>query len=248
MPTGFHKETVLALILLIYCSQGSAMQSLSAQINYSLSRSEVDYLDQSVQYARQLNPWTLISVGAGVSQTAWKFRSIGYKFEGDFVGFPQIQVGIRLTHKARYAFTSRTTTLLLRAKTHLHLGKAFFVLSSVGWYERFNQLKSSSVLPTLSEDPKDRDIAAELGFGVHIFDKLSAQTKIATFDDMDVANLNHPYWESKVVYRYKLGLQLFLLTRYAVFLGFGRRDRLLFGSGIAWDWNDDFTPVFSIDS
>lgn len=115
-----------------------------------------------------------------------------------------------------------------RLRTPRILGNSLFV--SAGWYKRYVLLKGITlpIIP-LRSSYSEHDFAFELGIQLLEETHYIAILKAATFDSLEVFNLNNPYGEVEVGMKMSDKFSFSLVGRYQLLLGFGRRDRFSLG-------------------
>ncbi len=162
------------------------------------------------------------------------WESISYKLEAVSKPLSFIELRIRASHKLFLPLTVSSSHLLylMRLKTPEFLGIQFF--TGLGWYQRFMQLNKSSILFfPFRNSYTEHDFALELGVQIDLGKDYFARLRAATFEEIDVYNLNHPMGELSFGIPIDSSLYLHLLTRYQIGLGFGRLDNLVFGANLS---------------
>jgi len=115
-------------------------------------------------------------------------------------------------------------------RIHLPIHRRIDVFASLGFYKRFLMLTKSTLLPTWRSQYSEHDFAGEMGVISRWGNWVTLDLRAATFEALDVYNLNHPYFEAKALIGTQFE-QAFLLLRYHVLLGFGRLDEWAVGVG-----------------
>ena len=174
--------------------------------------------------------WTLEAASAVfISSKDWEVFS--NRLEGQWKVSSGISLGARLGHRVELPEPfSRSTLLGYLRLTPPSMGPlSVFFLG--GWYYRIIQLEKMSVLPFLgSNSLSQQDFATELGVQLNLSSALSWKLAVATFDEMEVYNLNHPFVESSLKIRdLDSSTEWRATVRGQLVLGFGRLDRLIFG-------------------
>jgi hypothetical protein len=99
------------------------------------------------------------------------------------------------------------------------------------------QLESASLFPVITKSSfSEHDFSTEIGFLTQI-SQIKLGLRVATFDELEVYNLNNPFVESVFFLPTESEKDCWSLTmRYQLTLGFGRLDRILVGLNYLKDW------------
>lgn len=175
------------------------------------------------------------SLGAGFSDKDWE--QIGYRIDLDTQPLGGFSLSLRLGQRLQLPETFSRTSWLGLVRWDTTLFEKLSLFFSGGWYKRFVQLERTSILP-LAGSPSfsEHDFATELGFLVD-FTGTQLGVRVATFDELEIYNLNNPFIESRIFLPGSSPLERWSLTlRYQLSLGFGRLDRFTTGISYGLDW------------
>lgn len=177
-------------------------------------------------------------MGAQISLSKNDFEALQYKIEPTVFYKRWFEAHLRLSRKAFLPDTTSFSHGLLFIKLQTPPLASFRLFTKLGWYYRAWELNRASLFPIpINTSYLEYDFALAIGVeyqpGSVFFGKIQA----ATFDELDVFNLNHPYTElSGGIYLTDFWT-LSGFWRYQVSLGFGRLDRMVFG--VAMDFVTD---------
>ncbi len=151
--------------------------------------------------------------------------SFRYKAEVKYQPFYFIKASMRFTHE-----TLLTTTATINHGLYwLTLSPLPFetvqFFAEAGWYQRLTLLTKATILPSFRSSYSEHDFALGLGFKFRISENIKAHVKAATFEELEVYNLNNPFGE--VGGSVQTGFnnwEIFSYVRYQILLGFGRLD------------------------
>lgn len=158
--------------------------------------------------------------------------SLRYKIEISYHPFFFIAAFARLTHETLLTATVTVNHGLYGITLSPLPFETVQFFASLGWYQRLTLLTKATILPSFRSSYTEHDFALELGFRFRISDSIRAYLKAATFEELEVYNLNNPFGE--VGGSVKTGFQnweIFSFARYQILLGFGRLDTFSFGLG-----------------
>lgn len=177
------------------------------------------------------NPKMKLDLGAGFLFSDKDWESLTYRAQLELPLFSLLTVGFRSAHRLQIPETfARTTFLGFIQMDSPRLGPiSFHVLG--GWYRRFSFLQRASVFPFVGTlDFSQHDFSVEAGLSTQLAQDIQWKLKVATFDELEVYNLNHPFVESALsVTDSETQTTWEVLFRYHISLGFGRLDRLALG-------------------
>jgi hypothetical protein len=198
--------------------------------------SEVNFLntvDETVLFETPVYSWLNTDLGARLGFSKEDIENFDYKIGVSSPLLSFFTLGLRLSHENQLVDSTALTSFLLYGRLHSSPFKALNLFLTTGWYKRYTVLTKSTILPTPWHNSySEHDFAFELGFDLFPEEKISGQLKAATFDAMEVFNLNNPYAEISLGYLWDPNWKVTLYSRYKVLLGFGRLDEFRFGAGL----------------
>lgn len=168
----------------------------------------------------------MLGIGASIADLETLRMGLGIKTpEVLFLRF-----GLRLSQNYLLPETVSQSDFLLsvRAKSPAFIGVSLF--AGAGWYKRYVLLRRVSIpaVPVRSSY-SEHDFAFELGLNIFESSATFIQIKAATFNAVEVFNLNNPFGEIELGHRFSESLTLSIFSRYQILLGFGRLDRFSMG-------------------
>ncbi len=158
--------------------------------------------------------------------------SFRYKAEISYQPFYFIEASVRLTHETLLTTTATVNNGLYWVTLSPLPFEFVQIFASVGWYQRLILLSRATIVPSFRSSFTEHDFAFELGLKFKITDSIRFYLKAATFEELEVYNMNHPFGE--IGGSYKTGWdnwQIYSFARYQGLLGFGRMDTFLFAIG-----------------
>lgn len=220
------------LLSLFLCS--AAYSSIELSLGYHSSQVQPNQLSETLIGSTPLTRGLELRGGMNLSQSASELEQFQYMVELAHTLISPLSIFGRWHQLNQVSTSSHLKHLLLGSTLSTTLGSVNSFVS-VGWYKRFQSIQNSPILPSLGSDYSEQDFALALGTTIFWTERLSQTLRIATFEELEVYNLNHPFAELKV--SYQLGNDLptvFTGFRYQVLLGFGRLDEWRTLVGAVW--------------
>lgn len=225
------KPNVLVLVFFIgvFCSSLSFSSQMGMQ--YVSENTYRSTLGPLFLFNPLDSPKVKLGIGAGLLFSDKDWESMSYRAQFEIPLLTWFSLGFRSAHRFQIPETfSRTTFLGFIQLDSPRLGPIAFRFLG-GWYKRFSFLERASVIPFVgSLNFSQHDFALDIGLISHLTQNIQGQVKVATFDELEVYNLNHPFVESAIAVVNPETQGTWAATfRYQLSLGFGRLDRLAFG-------------------
>lgn len=222
-------------LLLLFTTRGFA-GSLSAQFEtpfFSATKDSLRSSSWAVYPEWNLSPSFDLKAGGKLGlYPTFSPDSLRYKIEAAYHPFSFLRFSVRLTHETLLTSTATLNHGLYWVTLSPLPFETFEFFVSAGWYQRMTLLTKATILPSFRSSFSEHDFAFELGFALKPTEKIRTYVKAATFEQLEVFNLNHPYGE--IGGSFKTGFQnwdLFSYARYQILLGFGRLDTFSFALG-----------------
>lgn len=223
------KLSLFFFLAFIFFSQ-SASGSLQTGLQFVSENTYRNTLNPIVVFEPKTAFWLSprFSVGSGFSDKDWE--TFGYRMDLDIPLFDFFSISLRMGQRLQLPETFSRTSLLGFARLETTLFERLSLFFAGGWYKRWVQLNRASILPLAGTTSfSEHDFATELGLLLK-FTRTQIGLRVATFDELDVYNLNNPYIESRIFLPASSPQGRWsLLCRYHLSLGFGRLDKLTTG-------------------
>jgi hypothetical protein len=210
------------------------MDTFRATLRYHASRVQDNYLDETFYYQRQFKPWLDSEFGVRLAQNGRELlRAFDYKAELYAAPLSFLNFGARAAQRNLLQESTSSTQLLFTLNLHQHIFSGLKVFGTFGYFFRFPLLNKATIIPTFRSSFTERDVAFTFGVTAYPSENFNLSARFSTYDEMEVFNLQHPYFQLDGEYLLD-GNAIALLAqfRYHVLLGFGRMDEWMFGVGI----------------
>jgi len=220
---------VLCFFIFVFCPSLSFSSQMGMQ--YVSENTYRNTLGPLFLFSPLDSPKLQLELGTGLLVSDKDWESVSYRAQLEIPLLTWFSLGFRGAHRFQIPETfSRTTFLGFVQVDSPRLGPIAFRFLG-GWYKRFAFLERASVIPFAgSLNFSQHDFALDIGLISYLTQNIHWQVKVATFDELEVYNLNHPFVESAFFWVNPETQGTWAATfRYQLSLGFGRLDRLSFG-------------------
>ena len=215
----------------IFCSTLCATPTLDFLTRYHSQANYLNTVDETVLYHTPFLSYFEGEVGGRAAVSKSNFESLDYKAEISYSVWKCLKLGTRFSHANQLSDTTAYTSLLFYGAFSIAPFRALRVFVTGGWYKRYLLLAKSTVLPVpfRNSSYSEHDFAGSFGIDLFPEETFFGTLKASTFDEISVFNLNNPYGEIQLGYRFSSTSRAILFSRYQLLLGFGRLDEFVFG-------------------
>jgi hypothetical protein len=177
-----------------------------------------------------------LNTGGRVSITRKDLDALHYMTGLELRPLSLLRFGFRYSHSFYLPDTFTQSNLLLTTGLEVPVWEKLSFSVQGAWYKRYTSLKKISPIPVMFRySYSEHDFGALIGFALGPFSGVSGKVTIATYDDILVYNLNHPFAELRLSSLLSPGgSTLSLLFRYQILLGFGRVDEWALGAALTF--------------
>ncbi len=220
-------------VLLSLCLNAFAVD-YAAEFRYRADSSTTDTTGSSLVAGFPISEDFRVETGARL-YTGWAtLHSFHYKGEIAYRVLPFLQVKSRLHHGYRFSNPTSVTHFTLSAHFEEEITGLLLGSLELGWYERFSRVDGGLPIPIFFSNPRrEHDPIIQMGLGIQWNEDWRLWTDLATFDEIEVENLNNPYVGLRLQYQWPSVGEFTTFFRYKILLGFGRWNQLVMGVSLA---------------
>lgn len=214
--------------------QAETSDQFKATVRFHSSRSQDSFVDETAYYQRAFAPWLGSEFGVRLSHTVPEIlRGFDYKGEIQLRPIPFFYLGTRFAQRNYLPESTSASQLLFTANLDGDIFPFLGFFGSFGYFFRFPLLNKSTILPNFRASYTEKHFAFQFGFRIYPSDSLILSTRLATYDEMDVFNLQNPFFQGDLEYLLAGdSLSATMQFRYSLLLGFGRMDEWMLGVGV----------------
>ncbi len=197
---------------------------------YVVQQSRTDELIHTFGW-RDTGETSALHLFARVNHSGFHWNGMTYGGHFHYYPWSWLHLNTLLTQRNWMPDPSSTASLLVSVGLESQLPSWLKGYFDLGHYIRLHHPRANHLLPPIAGGFIQSDWAVRFGLRVIPTDSLSFSISIATFESVDVYNLNNPITEVRANWMgtdYSLGAYL----RHQMLLGFGLRDAWVIGATI----------------
>lgn len=217
------------LAILVFFSFPAAAWDVEGDTRANIESNRAHQASASLRWGFDITPVWTAEIGSRVAAAWIDVDSLHYKLGTTYAPLPFLFFDFGLFHVQRFRGTNATSHLWGQARLEGGLFDSVRGFFALGWYERFTRLDKTWVVPTFRGDVREHDFTVAFGLQAALTREWELRASLATFDTLEIYNLNHPYVELRSIHQFLGPATVEAYGRYQVLLGFGRWDNLTFG-------------------
>ena len=213
---------------LLFPAFATATESLFVDSRYQVLQARTDEQLQTVGFVQDRDTFQLAGF-ARLTHSGLNANSFDYAFDASYFPLSWFHLNGRIAHQNRFNELGATSTGLAVACLEGHWPEFLSYFFELGLYQRLHLIGTGTWLPpVLSFSYADWGYTFAMGLRVHPNERWSVQAKLASYEFLDVYNINHMFVETSVFYN-PGPWNAKGYVRYQGLLGFGQRDAWVIG-------------------